>query len=231
MLAAAVSAYIETGEPVSSKELAKKFSLSSATLRTILGELEDEGYLFHPHTSSGRVPTDRGYRYYVDFLMDQNKLSDQQLSLIMGEYKNIDPSIERILEKTTEIVAGLTHYTAIASFSQWEDKIFYKGLSNIFQHREFHDYQKIALLVRMMEEKTYLLELINKRLEEPVKIYIGEDMHCPFTSDIALVVASYKGGKNQGSIAVLGPRRMSYVNSVSALESMSGILHRLLEHI
>jgi heat-inducible transcriptional repressor len=231
VLAAAVSCYIDTGEPVSSKELAKKFSLSSATLRNILSELEDEGYLFHPHTSAGRVPTDRGYRYYVDFLMDQNKLSEQQMALIMSEYKSIDPTIEHILEKTTEIVAGLTHYTAIASLSQWEDKIFYKGLSNIFQHREFHDYQKIALLVRMMEEKKYLLELINTRIEEPLKIYIGEDMHCPFSSDIALVVTSYKGGKSQGKIAVLGPRRMSYVNTVSALESLSGVLHRLLENI
>jgi len=231
VLAAVVSSYIDSGVPVSSKELAKDFSLSSATLRNILSELEDEGYLFHPHTSAGRVPTDRGYRYYVDFLMDQNRLSDAQKALIMGEYESIDPSIEHILEKTTEIVAGLTHYTAIASFSQWEDKIFYKGLSNIFQQREFHDYQKIALLVRMMEEKKYLLELINKRLEEPMKIYIGEDLHCPFTSDIALVVTSFKGGKSQGRIAVLGPRRMSYVNSVSALESMSGILHQLFEKI
>jgi transcriptional regulator of heat shock response len=230
VLAEAVSAYIDTGEPVSSKELTQKFSLSSATLRNILAELEDEGYLFHPHTSAGRIPTDRGYRYYVDFLMRQDVIPADQRERIVEEYKRVSCSLENILEKTTELVASLTHYTAVLSYSEWDDKVFYKGLSNIFQHPDFRDYRKLALVVRMLEEKKYLLDLINTQAEGQVKIYIGEEAHAPF-SDIALIVTGYHSGKkhNRGKLAVIGPRRMSYKSAVSTLESMTDILNRVLE--
>jgi transcriptional regulator of heat shock response len=230
VLAEAVSAYIDTGEPVSSKELANKFRLSSATLRNILAELEEEGYLFHPHTSAGRIPTDRGYRYYVDFLMRQDTLSQEECGLIFNEYKRMSCSLENILEKTTELAAALTRCTAVLSYSEWEDRVFYKGLSNIFQHPDFRDYQKLAIVVRMLEEKKYLLDLINKQPEGQVKIYIGEEAHAPI-NDIALIITSYHSGKKHkpGKLAVIGPRRMSYNNAVSTLESMSDILNRVLE--
>jgi heat-inducible transcriptional repressor len=230
VLAEAVSIYIETGEPVSSKELAAKFRLSSATLRNILAELEEEGYLAHPHTSAGRIPTDKGYRYYVDFLMHQDRLSQEQRELIINEYARISRSLENILEKTTEMVAALTHYTAVLSYSEYEDKVFFKGLSNIFQHPDFHDHQKMGLVVRMLEEKRYLLDLINSQPEGRVNIYIGEEAHAP-VSDIALVVTGYHSGKKHsaGKLAVIGPRRMSYPNAVSTLESVSDILNRVLE--
>ena len=137
VLANTVSSYINTGEPVSSQELAEYFDLSPATLRNILAELEEDGYLFHPHTSSGRVPTDRGYRYYVDFLMSGYCLSEEQKRLILNDYKSSISSLEGILEKTTDIIADLTHYTAIVSFSEWEDWVFYKGLSNILVETPF----------------------------------------------------------------------------------------------
>lgn len=230
VLAETVSAYIDTGEPVSSKELAEKFRLSPATLRIILGELEDEGYLIHPHTSAGRVPTDKGYRYYVDFLMHQDVLSPEQRELIVGEYRRMSRSLESILEKTTEMAASLTHCTAVLSFSEWEDKVFYTGLSNIFQHPDFHDYQKLALMVRMLEEKRYLLELINRQPEDAVRVYIGEEAHAP-VSDIAVIVTGYHSGKKHsaGKLAVIGPRRISYRNAVSTLESMADILNLVLE--
>ena len=230
VLAAVVSAYIEAGEPVSSKELVQKFGLSSATLRNVLSELEEEGYLFHPHTSAGRIPTDKGYRYYVDFLMSLDKLTREQQELILNEYSSMNHSLEHILEKTTELVAALTHYTAILSYSELGDKVFYNGLSNIFQHPEFRDLQKLALVVRMLEEKKYLFDLINQQAEEKLHIYIGEEAHAP-VRDISLVVTSYHGGKKRrpGKLAIIGPSRMSYQSTVSTLESMSDILNRVLE--
>ena len=231
VLAATVSAYIRTGEPVSSQELAKAFALSSATMRLILAELEDEGYLFHPHTSAGKVPTDKGYRYYVDFLMAQGQLPPEQKSNILKEYKSQYASLEKVLEKTSEIIAGITHYTAIVSFSEWEDRIFYKGLSNIFQHQEFHDLQKLAVLVSLLEEKKQLLQLLNQQLSSPCKVYIGAEIAYPFLSDVfSLVVSPYHSGKkHDGRIAVLGPRRMSYDHAVSTLEFVSDTLNSMLE--
>jgi heat-inducible transcriptional repressor len=231
VLAATVSAYINNGEPVSSQELAEYFSLSPATLRHILAELEDNGYLFHPHTSSGRVPTDRGYRYYVDFLMSEHGLSAQQKSLILDGYRSPVSSLEDVLEKTTDIIADVTHYTAMVSFSEWDDRIFYKGLSNIFQHPEFRDLEKLAVLVKFLEEKNQLLELLNQQLSQPFKVYIGTELDYPNINDVcSIVVSPYRSGKkHHGRIAVLGPRRMSYDSTVSTLEFISGTLNSVLE--
>jgi transcriptional regulator of heat shock response len=200
-------------------------------MRLILAELEDDGYLFHPYTSSGKVPTDKGYRYYVDFLMAQNQLPDAQKNGILSEYRGQHGSLEDVLEKTSEIIASLTHYTAIVSFSDWEDKIFYKGLSNIFQHQDFHDFQKLAVLVRLLEEKKQLLDLLNKEGNKPLQVYIGTEMACPFIGDsCSMVISTYhKGKKQNGRIAVLGPRRMSYEQTVSTLEFFSDTLNNILE--
>ena len=230
-MAAAVSAYINDGEPVSSLELAKHFDLSPATLRNILAELEEDGYLFHPHTSSGRLPTDKGYRYYVDFLMSGQGLSEMQKKLILNDYRARASSLEEILEKTSDIIADLTHYTAIVSFSEWEDRVFYKGLSNIFSHPEFQDVEKLAVLVRFLEEKKQVLELLNRQLSQPFKVYIGMETACPSISGVcSLVVSPYHSGRSRGGrIAVLGPRRMSYDSTASALEFISGTLNSILE--
>jgi heat-inducible transcriptional repressor len=231
VLATTVSAYIRSGEPVSSQELAETFGLSSATMRLILSELEEEDYLFHPHTSAGRIPSDKGYRYYVDFLMAQNQLPAEQKNSILNQYRNRNATLEDILEKTTEIIADLTHYTAIVSFSEWEDRIFYKGLSNIFQHQEFHDLEKLAVLVRLLEEKKQILQILNRQFSESLKVYIGGEIACPFLGDVcSLVVSTYHRSNVQGGrIAVLGPRRMSYEQTVSTLEFVSATLNSILK--
>ncbi|MCX7927132.1 MAG: HTH domain-containing protein [Candidatus Omnitrophica bacterium] len=228
VLAEAVTSYIATGEPVSSQELALKFNLSSATLRNILAELEEEGYLMSLHTSSGRVPTDKGYRYYVDFLMGAQTLAPQQQQAIEEFYRGNKLSLEEVLDKTSDIVANLTHYTAVVSFSEWEDKIFYHGLSNIFAHPEFHNVEKLAILVQLLEEKKKLLELLRQHAQDVCKVYIGEEIACPGISDVcSLVVSPYRAG----SIAVLGPRRMCYGLTVSTLEYISEILDSILEDL
>jgi transcriptional regulator of heat shock response len=231
VLAAAVCAYINDGEPVSSQELAEQFDLSPATLRNILAELEEDGYLLHLHTSSGRVPTDKGYRYYVDFLMSSHGLTEEQKELILNDYRAGASSLEEILEKTSDIIAELTHYTAIVSSTEWGDRVFYKGLSNIFAHPEFQDIEKLAVLVRFLEEKSQVLELLNRKLNQPIKVYIGTEIACPRIKEVcSLVVSPYRSGKNlAGRIAVLGPRRMSYDSTSSALEFISGALNSVLE--
>ena len=231
VLASAVSSYINTGEPVSSQELAEYFDLSPATLRNILAELEEAGYLLHLHTSSGRVPTDKGYRYYVDFMMSGHELSENQKRVILDDYRPPVTSLEDLLEKTSDIIAEVTHYTAIVSFSEWEDRVFCKGLSNIFAHAEFHNVEKLAVLVKVLEEKKEILEILNQKMNQPFKVYIGTEIDCPSINDVcSLVVSPYHSGKKRnGRIAVLGPRRMSYNSTVSTLEFISGTLNSVLE--
>ncbi|MBU1998259.1 MAG: helix-turn-helix domain-containing protein [Candidatus Omnitrophota bacterium] len=232
VLAATVIAHIRNGEPVSSQELANDFGLSSATIRSILAELEEEGYLSHPHTSAGKVPSSQGYRYYVDFLMEESALSEEEKNTIIRQYyRNRSKSLDDILEATSDLVAEITHYATIVSSSQWQDKIFLRGLSNIIRQPEFKDVERLASVLRLLEEKRKLMEIINKELERPLKVYIGEEMGCPEISDsCSLVISTYSiGKKDKGRIAVLGPSRMSYEQTFSNLGFISATLTHLLE--
>jgi heat-inducible transcriptional repressor len=118
ILAAIVRNHIATGEPVGSFTLARQSSekLSSATIRNICAELEDEGYLSHPHTSAGRVPTDKGYRYYVDNLMCSIKLSRWEAARInerlLDEESLANP--ERLMERTSRLLSQLSDNVGIA---------------------------------------------------------------------------------------------------------------------
>jgi heat-inducible transcriptional repressor len=117
ILAAIVRTHIATGEPVGSFALAKRSSerLSSATMRSICAELEDEGYLTHPHTSAGRVPTDKGYRYYVDNLMGSTKISRSDVARInerlLGEDSLASP--EKLMERTSRLLSQLSDNVGI----------------------------------------------------------------------------------------------------------------------
>lgn len=117
ILAAIVRIHIATGEPVGSLTLAKNSSegLSSATIRNICAELEDEGYLSHPHTSAGRMPTDKGYRYYVDNLMGTMKLSESDAAHInerlLDEESRVNP--EKLMERTSRLLSQLSDNVGI----------------------------------------------------------------------------------------------------------------------
>src|SRR3989338_475350 len=104
VLGIVVDEYIKSTTPVGSHFIVQQYSLdlSPATIRNILAELEEEGYLSHPHTSAGRVPTQTGYRYYVDHLIDEIQLLNDEKQLIEMEYQRQGLELEGLLEKTSE---------------------------------------------------------------------------------------------------------------------------------
>lgn len=115
VLQAVIDSYIQTGSPVGSSTLTRTydFSVSSATLRNIMAELEDLGYLTHPHTSAGRVPTDQGYRYYIDTLISFEK-EPVELEEQLGEkaaFRTGD--IRRLMEEASQFLAKLSHYAGV----------------------------------------------------------------------------------------------------------------------
>ncbi len=107
--------YIETSRPIASSSVADAsgLDLSSATIRNILKELEDEGYLYQPHTSAGRVPTDRGYRMYVDYLHDVQRLASTEKARIEKQYGNRLEELDRLLLQTSKVLSHVSHKTAL----------------------------------------------------------------------------------------------------------------------
>jgi heat-inducible transcriptional repressor len=120
VLSAIIEDYLMTGEPVGSKAVSEKFAnrsgWSSATIRNVMSELEEAGFLTHPHTSAGRVPTDKGYRFYVDNLLGVLQISQSDLDMInhslgFGTHEEVEP--EKLLEKTSQLLSALSNNVGI----------------------------------------------------------------------------------------------------------------------
>ncbi len=117
ILKAVVADYTLTGVPVGSQVLAAKYfiALSSATIRNELADLVGTGYLQQPHTSAGRIPTDRGYRYFVDFLMEQEAAAPAIRRAVKQEFENGPRSIDGVLEKSAEVLARITQNVSLVT--------------------------------------------------------------------------------------------------------------------
>lgn len=116
ILQAVIDEYINTAEPVSSATLVNKYELdySSATVRNELAELEDNGYLDKPHTSSGRVPSEKGYRFYVDELINDEDISVEEIKYIQNKLSTKVNEIEDLTKIATTTLSEITHYTTVA---------------------------------------------------------------------------------------------------------------------
>jgi heat-inducible transcriptional repressor len=232
VLAATINRYIGEAAPIASEDIARDFGVSSATIRNIFSELEEGGYITHPYTSGGRIPTNKGYRYYVDFLISQMQLLEEEKRRIFHEYKKEISRLEDALEQTSQILSEITHYTGIVSFLDWRNRFYYNGISHILEQPEFRNVEKTRLLIKALEEKQNLLDVINRDFEGKVTVYIGNELACPGTEDCSLIVSSYRlKNKPSGRVAVLGPARMEYRHTIPALEYVSEVLTGILEGI
>lgn len=117
ILAAVVNDYVDTAEPVGSETLAQKydFGVKPATIRNEFAAMSELGYLRQPHTSAGRVPSDMGYRYYVDQLMPTSGLEPSETNRAKRSYSRYESEIEGILQQTCRILSGLTNHTSLAT--------------------------------------------------------------------------------------------------------------------
>src|SRR5687767_6036272 len=114
ILRAIVQGFVKTGEPVGSKRLTEEWALgvSSATVRSEMAALEDAGYITHPHTSAGRVPTDKGYRYFVDTMGSTPQLGPEQVAALEGLLLQ-SSDIEDLLRRTSSVLSRLTRFAGL----------------------------------------------------------------------------------------------------------------------
>ena len=113
LLRSIVEEYIKTARPVGSKSLCKKFKVSSATIRNDMAALEEAGYLEKTHISSGRIPSEAGYRYYVDNLMEPKKISGEDMLKLQTIFSNKNLSLSDAINKSLEIISDITNYASV----------------------------------------------------------------------------------------------------------------------
>lgn len=122
ILLAIITEYIDTAEPVGSRTIARKYKLgiSPATIRNEMADLEEMGFIEQPHTSAGRIPSERGYRYYVDYLMHKYQLSPDEEDLIRQEYTSKARDIGLLLQRTGQLLSQLTHCASVVQSPKME---------------------------------------------------------------------------------------------------------------
>ena len=227
-----VNSYIDTASPVGSKAIYRKYHLgiSPATIRNIMSDLEEEGYLMHPHTSAGRVPTDKGYRVYVDTLMEPEQIGDYERRLI--EQNARAQEVEDTFEKISRVLSHLTGQVSVMFTPK--HRFYFDGTSNILAQPEFKDIDKLRAVIRAFEDREKLLDIMQENMENPedVSIHIGEENHCSELCQCSIITSCYKiKGRPAGSFGVLGPTRMDYPKVVSMVDYVSDFLSDHLENL
>ena len=137
ILRATIEGYITTGEPVGSRSISKKYdvNLSPASIRNIMADLEEKGYLTHPHTSAGRIPTDRGYRCYVDTLIERFRLSKAEEARIEKSYPPSGGEAEDIMRMTSKVLSAHSRYIGMVFAPKIRNAQF-KRIEFIYLHED-----------------------------------------------------------------------------------------------
>lgn len=227
-----VSHYIETAEPVGSRFVSRKLGLSSATIRNVMADLEDLGFITQPHTSAGRTPTDKGYRFYIDSLMHIKNINERMARSVKDEYNQVMRSLEDVLERTSHLMSSLTNYVGVTLFSQYH-KLYLDGTSHIIEQPEFKDFKKLYIILKSLEEKRDILDLLNgDSNDDSLKIHIGKENQFNYLSDCSVVTRGYKvKGKTSGRVGVIGPKRMVYEKVIPAVEFLADTVSDILEKL
>ena len=209
ILIAIVEQYAEIASPVGSTLLAKLFNVSSATIRAEMAELENMGYLSQTHISSGRIPTDKGYRYYVNNLTDVN-ISEQD-SPSRGERALISRvkhagAPDRMIKNAVDTLVELTHNLGLATIG---NQLYISGLSNLFGQPEFINSIQVQQVARLLDNlEPWLREAA---LNQPLTVYIGQENPIGRSAGCSLVISKFRGQYSDHSyIGILGPTRQSY---------------------
>jgi heat-inducible transcriptional repressor len=232
VLSLLVRRYVETAEPVGSRFIAKQLGFSSATIRNVMSDLEDSGYIMHPHTSAGRIPTDKGYRYYIESLMRLGTVNNALAKSVKIEYTDVARSLEDVLQRTSHLISNLTSYVGVALFSEYQ-KLYLDGASHIVEQPEFKDFKKLYYILRCLEDKHDIMDLLANDFDtEKLTIHMGKDNQRGPLSECSIVTRGYKvKGKLSGRVGVIGPKRMVYEKVIPTVEYLADAVSELLEEL
>lgn len=219
ILVAIIEQYAEVASPVGSVTLAKLFGVSSATIRAEMAKLEEFGFITQPHTSAGRIPTDKGYRFYVNrlseqqeserFLLNANNSRDnftrstQAISLrIQSQKARADQAIRSAVDSLVELTGNL----GLATIG---DQLYINGIYNLFSQPEFESGEAVQSVAQLLDNLEPWLREVSPN--EPLNVYIGSENPIGKSSGASLIISKFRSPFSENSyIGVLGPTRQSY---------------------
>lgn len=216
ILRSIVEQYAEVASPVGSSLLAKVFGVSSATIRAEMVELERLSFIEQPHTSAGRVPTDKGYRYYVNHVVETNEpdAPSSRAERALSARANGGGVPERVIRNTVDTLVELTHNLGIATIG---NQLYMSGLSNLFGQPEFMHPGQVQEVARLLDNlEPWLREAAPN---EALSVYIGAENPIGRNSGCSLIISKFRSSFSDRSfIGVLGPTRQSYRDVMNLVE-------------
>lgn len=209
ILSAIVEQYAEVASPVGSSLLAKVFNVSSATIRAEMAELERLGFIMQPHTSAGRVPTDKGYRFYVNHLSEdqsQGQLTQRRAEKALAARVHHAGGPERSIRNAVDTLVELTHNLGLATIGP---QLYMSGLSNLFGQPEFMSGVQVQQVARLLDNlEPWLREAAPN---EALSVYIGQENPIGRAAGCTLIISRFRSPFSDRSyIGTLGPTRQSY---------------------
>src|SRR3989454_11904924 len=217
ILRTVIRSYIETAEPVGSEVVAQRgrLGVSSATIRNEMATLEERGYLVQPHTSAGRIPTDHGYRVYV------NSLADQEEPLSAGERLRLRRRLvtalrerTRVPEEVARTLATVTNYASVVS--QLHRYFHLEGAANILIQPEFRDARAARPILEALEREEVIAGLLEGAPDQQVSVTIGSEHRVEDLRGCSVVAAAYRiEARPAGALGIVGPTRMPYARVIA----------------
>src|SRR3989344_433618 len=216
-----IKEYVKTAKPVGSALVAKKgdFDLGPASLRSEMYELEKAGYLSHLHTSGGRVPTDKAYRYFVNNLIqndDFEPVADEKRKIKIAVNSTDDP--RRLNQNIARTLSGLSDNIVITNILDESD--FYKiGLASLVEFPEFKEMERIFEMANLFDRFELMFSRIEKyffsQLENEFNILIGSENPLDHVKNETMILAKYDLPEGlRGSLTMIGPTRMDYERNI-----------------
>lgn len=232
ILSAIVELYAKTAEPVGSGALAASFDMSSATIRAVMSNLEEEGYIMQPHISAGRVPTDKGYRAYVNFLNEGVDIDSEQpvikadgrISQVIAKRIKNAGEVERAVKQAAESLSEVTGNVGLATTGEG---LFFTGLATLFGQPEYFGGREAYEVARLLD---HLDEWLSEAAPEGrVSVFIGHENPIGKSSNASLIIARFSSPLSDRSyVGVLGPTRQNYHRVIGLVDYTGRLLEESL---
>ena len=229
ILAAIIEQHAEIAAPVGSVMLAKLFGVSSATIRSEMARLEETGLITQPHTSAGRIPTDAGYRFYVNMLTEQNEMKslpglDRSTRAIEARVNTHSDHADRAIRSAVDSLVDLTHNLGIATIG---DELYMSGIGNLFSQPEFAQANHAQSVARLLDNLEPWLREASPN--EPLNVYIGAENPIGKASGVSLIISRFRSPYSDRSyIGVLGSTRQSYDRVMRLVRHAGAMLEEVL---
>ena len=227
-----IKEYTETGTAVGSEILEKKYKLgvSPATIRNEMVELAKKNYLKKTHFSSGRIPSAKGFRFYIKHLMKQKEMSTTDEVSYKNSVWDERKESHRLLSQAVKVLSQKTGLLSLVTTNLGD--IYYSGMANLLNQPEFLDINLSRTLFGRLDEISFWEKILNDMfsLEDEIYYMLGEeDFHDPVFDCCASVFGEFESSKIKGIIGVIGPKRMSYDAVIPQIKYFSGLLEEIVK--